>query len=149
MGAAPIYRSGRPVSDISIDFDPSSATYRDMVILDGDAVLTSDADPRGTHPVLQNIRQALGAFRGEWFMDTTVGVPWFQTIFQKGTSKAERDAVLSAAILGAPGVIQLASFSSTVDYATRSMAVSFAANTVNGTVATDFSVEYAGGVFPQ
>jgi len=127
--------------DYSLDLNPSSPNYLDLLVIDGDLVLTSDADPRGTNPVLQHIIQRLRTFLGEWYLDNTIGVPWFQLIFEKGTDEATIDAYLQNVICATPGVKSLTSYSFTPDTAKRTLDIKFVAKTTSGTV--DYS-----GVLP-
>ena len=51
--------------DISLDLNPANIAqpgYKDLLVVDRDLALTSDANPSGTNPVLQNILQRLRFF---------------------------------------------------------------------------------------
>lgn len=111
----------------------SILNFGDIVIANGDLVLTSDANPAGTNPVLQNILQNLRMFQGEWFMDTSQGLPWFD-MTAKGSEQATVDALIQGAILGTPGVRQLTQYTSTANRAGRMLSVTFSAVTTSGVV---------------
>lgn len=128
--------------DLSLDLDPASPTYRDLKIIDGDLVLTSDADPRGENPIKQDILQRLRFGQGEWFLDNTQGFPWFQQAFTKGADLGKIDALIQNTILGTPGVTSLQDYSSSVNSAARLFTITFQAVTTNGLVS------YTGPISP-
>src|SRR6478752_2230488 len=98
------------MGDLSLDLVASSATYGDLLVAGGDLVLTSDVDPRGAHPVLQDILTRLRTFQGEWFLDTTIGVPYYQTILVKAPDMTAIATALKDQILSTPGVLTLNQF---------------------------------------
>lgn len=61
--------------------------------------------------VAQAVRTALLLFQGEWFLDTTVGVPWLQKITGYGTAPTY-DLILRTAILAVQGVTGIVSYNS-------------------------------------
>lgn len=83
------------------------------------------------------VRQALDIrlsfFRGEWFLDTTAGIPYFQTVFKQklAAGLGPVDAIFKDAILGTPGVLRLLEFSSRLG-ADRKLEISFTVMTVFG-----------------
>lgn len=115
--------------DISIDLQTG-----DLLIIDGDLVLTSDIDPRGTNPILQDIIQRMRLFYKEWFLDNTKGVPWFQQIFVKNPDLSKIDAIFIELILSTRGVDSLISYSFTPNMAMRSFEIVFSAQTILGVV---------------
>ena len=125
------------MADLSLDLNPADIgmpAYRDLLRINGDFVLTQDVNPAGTNPVLQNILQRLRFFLGEWFLDNTKGVPWFQQILVKGAIPGSIDAIFQNAILGTPGVLTLLSYSSQENRADRTFHVTFTVKTASGTV---------------
>lgn len=123
------------MADISLDLsNPTLSTYKDLLILENDLVLTSDADPDGTQPVLQDILQRLSFFLGEWFMDNTQGLPWFQQILIKNPDQSKIDALFLNTIMGTPGVIQVNAYSFTVNSTQRILSVSFNALSTSGPI---------------
>lgn len=125
------------MADLSLDLSPASAgtpAYGDLLLRNGDLVLTGDANPAGSPPVLQQILQRLRFFLGEWFMDNTQGVPWLQQILTKSASAGPADAILQNTILGTPGVVALLAYSSDLDRVHRTLAISFRAQTTAGVV---------------
>lgn len=131
--------------DISLDLDPTHKTlpsYKDLRVVDDDLVLTSDADPNGTNPVLQNILQRMRFFLAEWFLDNTQGLPYFQQILVKNPDQSKVDAIFTNLILGTPGVTQLASYSFIINKANRILEVDFKCQTTTGIVS------YSGNLSP-
>lgn len=91
----------------------------------------------GTSEIMQAIKQNLETVLGEVWLDTSIGVPWFDEIFEKGTSQKKTDAILINEIASTPGVISLAGYSSEIDQRSRTITVEFQAYTVEGIL--DFS----------
>lgn len=132
--------------DLSLDLsNPLSSTFGDLLVIDGDLVLTSDADPRGTNPILQDIVQSIRFFLAEWFLDNTQGLPWFQQILVKNPNQSAIDAIFKNVILGRPGVLQLASYSFDSNFTNRTLNVSFSAVTTSGTVNYNGTLTPVGG----
>lgn len=70
-----------------------------------------------TQPLTQTVGQRLKirllSFYGDWFMDTTYGVPYFQRLLGvKQTSKAAADLIFQQQILAEQGVKEIVSFDS-------------------------------------
>lgn len=88
---------------------------------------------RGPDAVLQKIRQRFKFFRGEWFLDQNLGVPYLQSIFVKGPNRVLIDAIFNEVLSGTPGVASVASFSSSLDLPSRTLTVNFQLTLVDGT----------------
>lgn len=69
--------------------------------------------------VRQKMRERLQAFEGEWFLDSTVGLPWFQEIFTRPFDKGNTDSLLKESIVTTTGVNKLLTYSSDIDFAKR------------------------------
>lgn len=117
------------MADISLDLDPASPTYLDLLVQDGDLVMNS-----GTTAIQQHILQRLRVFAGEWFLDNTIGIPFFQEFFVKNPDQSKVDAILQSVISQTPGVQALTRYNFSVDTASRQIKVSFSAQTTTGTV---------------
>ena len=98
--------------DADNDLDLSSGTF---------AWLT------GADAIAQNVMTRLRFFKDEWFLDTRLGVPFFQRIL--GVKNAEDDAaaIFRSVILSTPGVSVLDRLDVEVDRQTRNLTVSFEA----------------------
>lgn len=126
------------MSDFSNDYTPAlrgTDAYGDLLLDEGgDLVLTSDANPKGTHAIGQAIVQALKTYAAEVFVDTTLGIPYYQQLLGQKAPASTWDAVLQSVVLTTPGVTQLTSWKSTPDYARRTLSISFSATTTSGIV---------------
>jgi hypothetical protein len=78
--------------------------------------------------VAQAILTTLKLFLGEWFLDVTVGVPWYTEII--GFSAKTRDMVIKAAILDVQGVSSIVSYASQVDAVKRTFSVQCTVDTI-------------------
>lgn len=106
----------------------------------GDYVLTGTGNDYyidNAQAVAQLIQDALQLFSGEWFLDTSVGMPWRTEVLGKYTA-ATYDTVIKEQILSTDGVQAITSYSSTYNPATRSLTVNVTVETIYGpaTVAT-------------
>jgi hypothetical protein len=118
-------------------------TSGDWQLSNGDLVLTSDAQSIGTNPILQDILQKIKFFQGEWFLDNSLGVPWFQQILVKNPDLAKIEAIFIDLILSVPGVDALVSFEFTPNLPNRSFTLSFQAQTTMG------DIDYSGTIFNE
>ena len=79
-----------------------------------------------TIEIRQRLFQNLRTFLGEWFLDSTIGVPYFQIVFVKGTAPTAVDAVFKDAIIQTEGVVNLTKFSpADLDVGTRTADLTF------------------------
>lgn len=81
--------------------------------------------------VAQAVKTRLALFVGEWFLDVTDGTPWTTQVLDKYT-KDQYDAAIQDRILGTPGVVQITSYSSSVNTTTRTLTVNATVNTQYG-----------------
>ena len=63
----------------------------------------------GREEISQNVRVRLQLFRGESWLDTTLGVPYFSEVLLKGIDPAALEAVFREAIQGADGITAVTS----------------------------------------
>lgn len=92
---------------------------------DGHLLIENNTIPTisGPDEVAQRIRQRLKTVFREWFLDPTIGVPWFEKVFEKSGESAR--AIIVREITETPGVIPpIVSFEMTVDNTTRSASIS-------------------------
>lgn len=102
----------------------------DLAIENNKFVLTeNDSDEEIRQRLLQNLR----FFLAEWFLDKTLGLPFFQAIFVKGTPPDIVEASFKDVIIGTEGVDTLNKFDPLdLNSATRDLSVSFDVTTING-----------------
>lgn len=132
--------------DLSLDLsNKQSSNFADLLVVNSDLVLTSDSDVNGTNPVLQDILQRIQYFLGEWFLDNTQGLPWFQQILVKNPNQSAIDAIFKNVILGTPGVLQLSSYNFSPNPGIRVLTVFFNAVTTSGTVNYNGTIAPVGG----
>lgn len=111
--------------DLKID------TTGDLVIENGDLVLVD-----GLTAIGQHVAMRLRSFKGEWFLDQTTGVPYFQEILQKGTPPSRIRALIRQTILGTEGISSVDELELDYDAATRALSVAFKATAENGETLT-------------
>lgn len=116
-------------NDIGFDLVATSSTYRDLQFVNNDLVLIS-----GTTAILQNILETLGVFLGEWFLDTSIGIDYFNQILVKNPDQATINAIFINQILSVAGVVQLNSYSFTPNFITRQLSIKFSVQTTQGIV---------------
>lgn len=87
----------------------------------------------------QNVRTRLQTIQGEWFLDTSAGVPYLENdyvskaITDKPADLAFTDAAIQGEILDTDGVTSLDSFASQFDSSTRLFSVQATLETEFGT----------------
>lgn len=94
----------------------------------------------GVDGVRQLCQITIGMFRGEWFLDRTVGIPYYENDYVSATvalleNKFDRDMVTNTyarELLQVPGVDKVTSLSVDFDNKTRILSVSFEVSCVFG-----------------
>lgn len=70
-----------------------------------------------TQPLVDTVKQRLfimlRTFQGEWFMDLNHGIPYWQNILGKKTTKSAVDLIFQQKILAENGVKEITEFKST------------------------------------
>lgn len=85
--------------------------------------------------VRQRLLQNLRTFFGEWFLDKSLGLPYHQVIFEKGTPTSVMESVFIDEILKTKDVTNLLKFAPLeMEPATRELTVDFEVATIFGTV---------------
>lgn len=101
----------------------------DLELEGGDLAITEGKDA-----IEQHIRSNLRAFKGEWFLNLDVGIPYYQEVFRKHQSPVVVDAIFKDAILKSTGVIELTEFDIKFDTETRKLIMNFSVITSDGEV---------------
>jgi hypothetical protein len=120
-------------TDLRFEYQVLLGRY-DIYLTDSATVQVTDATLQtGTAEIDQKIRAVLQTQRGEWYLDTTQGVPYFTDVFKKNASTQVVGSAITAALKRIPEVIEITEMSVTIDASARTSAVSFKARTTDGT----------------
>lgn len=111
------------MKDLALD------SNNDVVLEAGDLTLVT-----GDDWIRQDIQQQLQFFSGEWFLDTTQGLPYFQYILIKNPNLDIVQALIQDTITGVEGVKELDGFEFGYDPESRQVTISVTARTTNGQV---------------
>jgi hypothetical protein len=103
----------------------------DLQITNGDLSLAT-----GTTEIAQNVQQRLQVWLGEWFLNTTIGVPYRQQILVKNPNLDLVQADLISAIVSTPGVTQVLDFSFSYSATNRTLSVQAKIQTSTGQAIT-------------
>lgn len=113
----------------------------DMVFGAGAATFLIDSP----QAVVQCVLTALKLFQGEWFLDTTAGVPWNTQVLGINPQSSYDNAIKNA-IHAATGVSALTAYSSSLDKATRVLTVTASGTSPYGDWTLSTSVPFASPV---
>lgn len=86
----------------------------------------------GTDSIPQDIRLALSFFLGEWYLDRSVGIPYFEDVLVKNPDPNVLQSVFRRAIAARPGVNGVDAITLTQDSETRKLSLAFRASTDAG-----------------
>ena len=135
------------MADLSLQLDAAfigTPQYRDLLMQNGDLVLTLDSDPRGANPIAQSLVQRLRTLAGEYFLNTSLGLPYYSELFAQKRVTPSFEAALQNVILGTPGVLSLLSWNAKSDQVRRTLVVKFRAQTTAGEVNWSGDIALAG-----
>lgn len=104
----------------------------DLELTNGDLTVLEGLDATA-----QRIKIKFLFFLGEWFLDTRVGIPYYENVFVKAPNQATINAIFRAVILGDEAVTDLNEYEFVTDAATRSADLTFKADTVDGPLTFD------------
>lgn len=107
--------------DLLLDVDE-----HDLDIEGGDLKLAVD--------VGQLIDIRLRFFRGDWFLNTAIGLPYFEQIFVKNPKLDQLAALYRDEIAQTPGVVRVLGVSVALDRTTRRLLVTWSAETTEGDI---------------
>lgn len=108
---------------------------------DGDIDLSTN-DLRlvtGADAVAQHLRIRLRLIKGEYFLDTRVGIPYYSQIWVKNPNIGAVNNVFRRAIVTTPGVESLERLDNVFDASRREYTLTFSAKLEGEDVARDFS----------
>ena len=84
--------------------------------------------------LLQNLRCRLLSYEGEYFLDRTSGVPYFQQIFKKPLDLSNAESILKQVILETDGVESIIKFAVSFNSSIRKLAIEFSIETIYGPI---------------
>ena len=88
---------------------------------------------QGREAIAQKVAIRLGTYRGEWFLDTTFGVPWREDILVRNPDLSAIGALIRSEIVKTEGVIGIRTFD--LDLTDdRKLLIDFVAETLEGDV---------------
>lgn len=108
----------------------------DLVFANGYTLTTSDE----ANVVAQRIYIHLRTFKGEWFMDTLYGVPWFEIFGKKNITKGSVDRILQEEVYKVEGVREVVAWESSLNNQSRNYQVTFSVRTERGLVTDDINI---------
>ena len=91
----------------------------------------------GAEQIAQLVKCRLLTLLGEWKQDTSLGIPWFESIFTKNVRTADIQLTIANIIRGTAGVQQLISIELDADYRARTLTITFTAISDYGNI-SDF-----------
>lgn len=94
---------------------------------DGDLIIV-----RGVDAIMQHLRIRLQFFRGEWFLDTRLGIPYYEEVLRKAPDLNVVQSLFREAILTTPGVLSISEFALDYDGVARKLSLDFQALTTEG-----------------
>ena len=111
------------MSDLALDSDG------DLLFINGELQLV-----RGDDAIVQQLTIRMKFFLGEWFLDTRLGIPYFQEILVKNADLTRVRGIYRQTILTTPGISSIETFDLEFDGATRKLTVSFRARKIDGEI---------------
>jgi len=107
---------------------------RDLDVVDGQLVLVGDQFGTQLRELDEHLEQRLRTLFQDWFLDTTLGIPYFEEVFQKPFNASVVESIFINEILATPGIIRLIEFNMDIDKSTRFLKVTFTAESTSGVI---------------
>lgn len=104
-------------------------TNNDLNITNNELVLITGVDETS-----QNIEINLKTILGEWFLDESIGVPWFNEIFIKRSSLSQAQSILINQIQNTNGVTKINDLTFDFNNSTRQLSVSTRVTSEDGDI---------------
>lgn len=109
---------------MDLTLDPNT---HDLAVTNYDLSLNA-----GLPLIQQRLKQSLWFFLGEWYLDITDGVPYYENVLVKAPVQLTLESTFKQAILDTPGVLELTKFDLEYTNATRQLALDFQVNSFYG-----------------
>jgi len=110
-------------------------TTHDLVFKNNDLALVRDADK-----LVQKLKQRLLFFQGDWFLDTSAGLPYFSDIFVKQPNINDVDSIFKVEIVETEDVQELLSFTSSFENDVRKYSLKFSVGSPFGIIEFEQSI---------
>ena len=123
--------------DILLNNDRTSLDFGDALFVNG-TLSPAGITQESAEVVAQRLSIRLNTYLGEWFLDVGYGVPYYQQILAKKTTKVAVDRIFQQQILSERGVRELVSFSST--FQNRRYEMSFVVRVLDGSLTETISI---------
>lgn len=117
--------------DLLLDHD-----LHDLVFINGACPVTQLL----VDVVTQRLKITIYTFLGEWFLDTTIGVPYFQQVFGKIRSKATIDLIFQQIISDDVDVIEILTFESSLSSSDRGYSMTFQVRVADNTASLPITI---------
>ena len=118
------------MKDLALD-----KTTHDLIYTGTDLLMVDELDQ-----VEQSLKERLLFYRQEWFLDTTIGIPFYDEVLVKNPNIPNIENIIKAEIMDTPGALELLSFKSEFDSQSRSYSVSFSLRTEFGVASLELSI---------
>lgn len=105
-------------------------------VVNGDIELVTGQDA-----IAQDIRSAIHTIRGEYFLDSSVGINYFGEILIKNYDPIIIENAFKNAILSRPGVLQITNFIFDVNKTNRTATLNFSVKTIEGEIDITEAIE--------
>lgn len=120
------------MSDIKLD-----ASNNDIDLSNNQLELVDETDA-----IAQHLLVRLRFFKGEYFLDQRLGVPYYQSILVKNPRLVVVRSIFREVILETPGVLELLRFDLDFDTTTRTLSTDFSVRVTTQETPLDFSEEF-------
>jgi hypothetical protein len=101
-------------------------TTKDILITSGEPSFTSGVDS-----IKQHLEIRLQTFAGEWFLNESIGLTYFDDVFKKNPDLTILNTIFTKLILDTPGIIALDALTFSLEN-TRQLSISLTATTAAG-----------------
>ena len=84
--------------------------------------------------IAQKLKIVLSTFKGEWFLNTDIGMPFYQEMLGKNNALSKIESIFIRAIKSVPEVVKILYIDVNQDNQTRTISVSFGVTDIDNNV---------------
>ncbi len=95
----------------------------------------------GRDRIAQKLKIKLKMWLGEWFLDTSRGMPYLETILVKGVRRSTIEYIIKDQILAVEGVERIETFAMNIDVIGRTLRVDFTCSTKEGLIRDSYKLD--------